>query len=212
MDKKNRAVVVYDLLFERYGDLNWWPAETPYEVIVGAVLTQNTTWTNVEKAIAGFNGDLHPELILNTDIDALKEIIKPAGFANQKSAYLQAVTRWFMRYNFEVEAVSSEPLEKMRTELLAVQGVGQETADAILLYAFGFPTFVIDKYTMRLCERLPLEAGKTYGQVKNFFESNLTESVPLYNNYHALIVMQCKDHCRKSPNCEDCPLMDMCQF
>jgi len=195
-----------------YGDLNWWPAKTPYEVIAGAILTQNTTWRNVEKAIANFGDRLTPEFIAGVDFAELTEIIKPAGFFNQKAKYLKSVSLWFAGYNYDVPAVKKEPLVKLRTELLSVKGVGQETADAILLYAFNFRSFVVDAYTFRLCSRYPVNAGNSYREVKNYFEANLPESTEIYNNYHALIVNNAKDHCRKNdPCCDICPLGESCK-
>ena len=203
---------IYDALLARYGDLNWWPAETPYEVIVGAVLTQNTAWGNVEKAIANFGGNLTPEIVMHADHNRLAEIIRPAGFFNQKAAYLKAVTQWYAGYGFDVLSVRNQTMEKLRAELLAVKGVGRETADSILLYAFGFPAFVIDAYTMRLCERIPINAGKGYEAVKAYFESAIPRDAKIYNNYHALIVINGKNHCRKKPVCSGCPLGGLCQL
>jgi endonuclease-3 related protein len=137
---------IYRALFARYGNLRWWPAKTPYEVIVGAILTQNTAWGNVEKAIANFAGDLSPQRVVGLDLETLIEIIRPAGFFNQKAAYLREVTAWFGKYGFNATAVRKLPLEQIRAELLSVRGVGNETADSILLYAFGFPSFVVDAY------------------------------------------------------------------
>ena len=157
---KDRLETVYKKLLARYGELNWWPAKTSYEVIVGAVLTQNTAWSNVEKAIANFGGGLSPDAVLKAGLAELSELIRPAGYYNQKAIYLKTVTEWFGRYGFDAAAVRREPLEKLRAELLGTKGAGPETADSILLYAFGFPTFVVDAYTVRLCDRYPLEAGK----------------------------------------------------
>jgi len=201
---------IYEMLLAHYGELHWWPAKTPYEVIVGAVLTQNTAWGNVEKAIANFDGNLTPEDVANTDTEELVEIIRPTGFFNQKAVYLKAVTTWFARYGYDVPTVQRVPLEKLRSELLSIRGVGQETADSILLYAFGFPTFVVDAYTHRLCGRCPIEAGKNYVTVKAYFERHLPQSVKFYNNFHALIVVNAKEHCRKKPSCDGCPLGDEC--
>jgi endonuclease-3 related protein len=201
---------IYHALSERYGNLKWWPAKTPYEVIVGAILTQNTAWGNVEKAIANFAGDLSPECVTNLDTDALIEIIRPAGFFNQKAVYLKAVTAWFGRYDFDVSSVRKLPLAQTRAELLSIKGVGNETADSILLYAFGLPSFVVDAYTMRLLSRLPIDAGRKYENVKGYFESNLPRGVEIYNNFHALIVVNAKEHCRKKPVCKGCPLSGVC--
>jgi endonuclease-3 related protein len=197
---------IYDALLARYGNLNWWPANTPYEVIVGAVLTQNTAWGNVEKAIANFDGDLSPERVMSLNMNALIDIIRPAGFFNQKAAYLKEVTTWFGRYGFDVSVMRKLPLAQVRAELLSVKGIGRETADSILLYAFGFPSFVIDAYTMRLLSRLPVDAGSGYEMVKAYFESSLPHDAKIYNNFHALIVVNAKEHCRKKPVCKGCPL------
>jgi endonuclease-3 related protein len=197
---------LYKTLLRRYGNPRWWPAKTPYEVIVGAVLTQNTAWGNVEKAIANFGGKLSPERVLRASHAKLAALIRPAGFFNQKAAYLKAVTGWFAGYGFDTEAARREPLEKLRGELLSTKGVGPETADSILLYALGLPSFVVDAYTVRLCGRYPIAAGKGYGAVKAYFESNIPKSVEIYNNFHALIVVNAKEHCRKKPVCEGCPL------
>jgi len=204
-------MTIYNRLESHYGNLNWWPASSPYEVIVGAILTQNTNWTNVEKALANFNGDITPKRILSLDQDELKALIRPAGFFNQKSVYLTAVTQWFARYDFDVTKVQGQPLETVRTELLAVHGIGNETADSILLYAFDFPTFVIDKYTQRFCQRFPLDAGRNYMSVKAYFEANLPRDTALFNNYHALIVINAKEHCSSKKHCDGCPLGAYCQ-
>ena len=202
---------MYNKFLAHYGDLKWWPAGTPYEVMIGAVLTQNTAWSNVEKAIANFNNNLSPEFVLESNLEELANIIRPAGFFNQKAGYLKTVTEWFAKYNFDVPTVQQEPLEMLRTDLLALKGVGRETADSILLYAFGFPTFVVDAYTMRLCGRIPIEAGNNYEAVKAYFENNVPKVIKTYNNYHALIVINGKDHCRKKPLCDGCPLYDICK-
>jgi endonuclease-3 related protein len=205
-----KLTLIYETLLAHYGEPNWWPTETPYEVMVGAVLTQNTAWGNVEKAIKGFGGKLSPEAVLDADLADLTETIRPAGFFNQKAACLKAVTEWYGKYGFDVPTVKREPLAKVRVELLSTKGVGRETADSILLYAFGFPTFVVDAYTNRLCERYPIEAGKGYESVKAYFEGNLERSAEVYNNFHALIVINAKEHCRKKPLCDDCPLAETC--
>ena len=208
---KHTLLEVYNRLLSYYGDPHWWPAETPYEVIVGAVLTQNTAWSNVEKAIANFGDNLSSEFVSTLLHCELAEIIRPAGFFNQKAGYLQEITRWFGQYKYNVDAVRECPLEQIRPELLAVKGVGRETADSILLYAFGFPTFVVDAYTMRLIERLPLDAGRDYETVKAYFEQHIPRDAELYNIYHALIVLNGKDFCRKKPMCGDCPLTEICE-
>jgi len=201
---------IYNKLLARYGDLHWWPASSPYEVIVGAVLTQNTAWGNVEKAIANFGDSLSQETVAGLDMDALVELIRPSGFFNQKAVYLKEVTSWFLKYEYSVEKVKHHPLEKIRRELLAVKGVGKETADSIPLYAFDCPTFVVDAYTKRLFERLSFDVNLDYDSIKSYFESRLEPDVKLYNNLHAMIVINAKEHCRNKPSCADCPLVEEC--
>ncbi|MDR1572588.1 MAG: endonuclease III domain-containing protein [Clostridiales Family XIII bacterium] len=201
---------IYEALHARYGELRWWPARTPYEVMVGAVLTQNTAWVNVEKAIANFGERLSPEAVAEAGIAELAETIRPAGFFNQKAAYLKELTAWYARYGYDAPSVQREPLAKLRAELLSTKGIGRETADSVLLYAFGFPTFVVDAYTVRLCDRYPIEAGKGYEAVKACFEGNVERSVGVYNNFHALIVANAKAHCRKRPVCGGCPVAEAC--
>jgi len=208
--KRLEPQIIYDLLYARYGDLNWWPARTAYEVIIGAVLTQNTAWVNVEKAIANFGGGLSPHMIANMDIQDLEDAIRPAGFFRQKARYVRNVMEWFAGYGYDADVVRRGDAGKLRTELLNVKGVGRETADAVLLYAFGLPTFVVDAYTVRMCERLPLPAGENYEAVKAFFEAQLPVDTQLYKNYHAMIVVNGKHFCKKKPACTGCPLADVC--
>jgi endonuclease-3 related protein len=203
-------LTIYDRLYACYGDLHWWPAQTAYEVMLGAILTQNTAWSNVEKALANFGGDLSPETVTGLDDATLTEKIRPAGFFQQKAQYLRAVTAWFAQYGYDEAAVCRQPLAKIRAELLAVRGVGPETADSILLYAFGYPTFVVDAYTVRLCARYPLPAGHGYAAVKACFETGLPADTALFQNFHALIVTNAKNCCRKNPVCSECPLESTC--
>lgn len=203
---------IYKSLYEHYGDLHWWPAETSFEVMVGAILTQNTAWSNVEKALARFDGDLSPQRLAQMPIEDLQEIIRPAGFYRQKASYLKALTGWFMDYDCDPDQVRTRTLADLRTELLEVRGVGNETADSILLYAFHFPTFVVDAYTMRLFNRIPVDGGKTYMEVKHFCEEKLPRDAEVYNHFHALIVQNGKDHCKKKPDCKGCPLAEFCEY
>jgi len=208
--KSKNLLKIYERLLNHYGDPRWWPGDTPYEVITGAVLTQNTAWNNVQKALANFGDKLTPQYVAALNAEELAAIIRPAGFYNQKADYLLEITHWFKRYGYDARAVSELPLRQTRAELLALRGIGRETADAILLYAFGFPTFVVDAYTMRLIERLPLPAGRDYESVKAYFEQNLPNEAALFNTYHALIVLNGKKHCRKKPLCAGCPLGQIC--
>jgi len=204
---KNTLIEIYETLNSHYGDLHWWPARTPFEVIIGAVLTQNTAWSNVERAIKNFKDNLSPDFITKAELTTLAEIIRPSGYYHQKAGYLKSVTEWYSKYDYDVQNVQSEPLGRLRDELLRVKGVGPETADSILLYAFGFPTFVVDAYTMRLCERYPLPVERNYASVKAYFENNIPQSVYIYNQFHALIVINGKEHCGKRVMCSGCPLL-----
>lgn len=179
--------------------------------MVGAILTQNTAWGNVEMAMARFEGNLSPKFVRDIEIETLKEIIRPSGFFNQKAVYLKSLTSWYSKYSFDARQVRREPMARIRKELLAVKGVGPETADSILLYAFDFPSFVVDAYTTRLCERYPLDAGKNYKAMKQYFEYTFLPDATLYNSLHALVVTHAKTHCRKTPICAGCPLEEMCE-
>lgn len=201
---------IYENLRSGYGDIGQWPADTVYEIMVGAILTQNTAWTNVEKAICNFAGDLTPQRIQTLPQEELEALIRPAGFFRQKALYLKNLTDWYAFYKFNPEAVQREPMEKLRKELLDLKGVGPETADAILLYAFEFPTFVVDAYTKRLFSRYPVEAGKSYKEIKTYVEDRLPRDTMVYNRFHALIVHHAKEHCKKKPVCEGCPLRASC--
>ena len=203
---------IYQSLYKHYGDLHWWPADSPYEVMVGAILTQNTVWSNVEMAISNFEGKLSPEYILSISEEQLIDLIRPAGFFNQKSRYLVNVTEWFKQYQFDTEQVKQIPFDPLRKELLAIKGVGKETADSILLYAFGYPTFVIDAYTYRVCERYGVTDSKNYDSVKQLFEEAIEKDVDVYNAYHAMVVMNAKEFCRKKPKCDGCPLYAKCNY
>ena len=178
--------------------------------MTGAVLTQNTAWTNVEKAIAHFGDGLSPHVVASIDEESLRDIIRPAGSFTRKARCLKALTDWYALYGYDAEQVRRQPMAMLRGELLALKGIGPETADSILLYAFGFSSFVVDAYTMRLCGRYPLDAGEDYHGVKSFFERYLERDVLLYNRFHALIVINAKAHCRKKPLCAGCPLYDSC--
>ena len=200
---------IYEKLFEFYGPQHWWPAEDKEEIIIGAVLTQNTAWKNVEKAIQNLKAKNLCSLaaIFETDIEELKDAIKPAGFFNQKSIYLKNISRFFKEEG-GVEKLSNFQTEKLRKKLLNVKGIGKETADSILLYAFQRPIFVIDAYTKRLAERHKLTEKLDYDSLQRLFTNNLPKDHQLFNEYHALIVKNAKEFCRKKPDCKNCPLKE----
>jgi endonuclease-3 related protein len=200
----------YRRLYAAFGPQHWWPAETPFEVAVGAVLTQNTAWTNVERAIANLRGRelLAPAALAALDPAELAEPIRPAGYFNIKARRLQALCRFVLdELGGDITALAHWELAEARRALLTVNGVGEETADSILLYACGHAVFVVDAYTRRIFERLGLLApGLAYREVQAAFQEALPTDMALYNEYHALIVALGKDYCRPRPACEACPL------
>lgn len=200
----------YRRLLARFGPQHWWPGETPFEVIVGAILTQNTNWGNVEKAIANLKlaDVLEPRKLLALDPSTLARLIRPAGFFNVKTKRLRSFLAWFVEtHDGDVERMRRRPLAALREELLAVKGVGRETADSILLYAVGLPSFVVDAYTYRVLRRHGLIAEDAdYDEMKALFEDNLKRDARLYNEYHALLVAAGKHHCKPKPVCTGCPL------
>jgi len=203
---------IYERLLSFYGPQNWWPAETPFEVVVGAILTQNTAWRNVEKAIENLKreGILDPERILKTSDDVLRELIRPAGFYNQKLQRLKRVCKLIVDSG-GLEELFKLPLDELRSVLLSVKGIGPETADAIILYAANKPTFVVDRYTHRVFTRLGLWKGKyDYEGIKELVETEIPPNVSVYKEFHALIDEHAKRICRKKPFCSSCPLRDVC--
>ncbi|ATX81694.1 DNA-3-methyladenine glycosylase III [Mariprofundus ferrinatatus] len=203
---------VYDTLFTAYGPQHWWPAEKPFEVMVGAILTQNTNWRNVEKAIANLKAEkmLDYASIASSNREKLAELIRPSGFFNQKSERLQQFSIFYMQHG-KTGGLKKWPKSSLRKKLLGVPGIGPETADSILLYALDKPVFVVDAYTRRIFTRLGLLPEKIdYDGIQVFFENRLTPALSLYQEYHALIVEHAKRHCQTKPLCEDCPLGNHC--
>ncbi|MFH0862818.1 MAG: endonuclease III domain-containing protein [Candidatus Altiarchaeota archaeon] len=210
---RNRLMRVYGMLREAYGPRHWWPADTPFEVCVGAILTQSASWTNVEKAIANLKeaGLLSPSGILKTENRKLARLIRPSLYYNVKARKLKEFARFLSGFGGRVEGMAEAPTEELRGELLAVWGIGPETADSILLYALGRPTFVVDAYTRRIFSRLGMVGeGSSYDGVKAFFEGNLPRDAALYNEYHALIVEHGKVACRTRERCDGCCLGRIC--
>lgn len=201
---------IYKLLFERFGPQHWWPGDTKDEIIVGAILTQNTNWQNVEKAI----GNLKKASLMSLDKlysieqSQLAELIRPAGYYNIKAKRLRNFLNWFFEnYNGSLAEIEATDTQTLRTELLAINGIGRETADSILLYAFERSVFVVDAYTYRVAVRHQLiELECDYEQLRSFFEDNLDNDAKLFNEYHALLVRTGKEFCRPKARCADCPL------
>jgi len=206
-----RLFEIYNRLFARFGPQRWWPAETALETIVGTVLTQNTAWRNVEKAIAHLHArNLLDLFALNDVADAdLADAIRPSGFFNLKTRRLKALVGWIVRrHGGSLERMFSEETATLREELLTVDGIGPETADSILLYAGQKPIFVVDAYTRRIFLRHGFVSEEDdYSAIQRIFMKNLPHDAALFNEYHALIVRTAKDYCKKyEPNCNACPL------
>jgi len=205
---------VYQSLFKKYGEQKWWPADSPFEVMVGAILTQNTAWLNVERALDNLKhaNVLTPQKIIESNHDALAQWLKPSGYFNIKAKRLKQFCEWYVEQN-EYAGLKQNHSIKLREMLLSVNGVGPETADDILLYAFNRKIFVIDAYTRRIFSRLDLvDASLDYEALRSVFETELeSESAALFNEYHALIVLHAKEVCKKKPVCEACCLQMDCK-
>jgi endonuclease-3 related protein len=203
---------IYNHLLAYFGLQHWWPGDSPFEIMVGAVLTQNTNWSNVEKAIANLKaaGLLAPAALAALPAAELAELIRPAGYHNLKAARLKNLFV-LIEEQGGVEALLEQPTATLRELLLGVKGIGPETADSIVLYAAGRPVFVVDAYTHRILFRHGLISEDCdYFQMQELFMDNLEEDAALFNEYHALIVRVGKEFCRKStPKCSDCPLAEL---
>lgn len=201
---------IFELLFERFGPQHWWPGETKDEIITGAILTQNTNWQNVEKAVLNLKKAFLMSLdkLYSLRQEQLAELIRPAGYYNIKAKRLAAFLKWlFEQHNGRLSEIESMKTETLRQELLQINGIGRETADSILLYAFERPVFVVDAYTYRIATRHQLiEPECDYEQLRSLFEDNLEDDVKLFNEFHALLVRTGKDFCRPKARCAGCPL------
>ena len=207
---------IYHRLLSCYGPQHWWPAEDAFEVVVGAILTQSAAWTNVEKAISNLKaaGALTAAALLAIPSDRLAALIHPCGYYNAKAKKLRAfVQRLESGYGGDLERLFALDTIELRQELLAVHGIGEETADSIILYAARKPVFVIDAYTRRILRRLALApSSDSYGAFQALFTENLPQDEGLYDEYHALLVRHGKEVCRKAPRCPICCLRDVCRY
>ncbi len=201
---------VYAALRKSFGHQKWWPGDTPFEVMVGAILTQNTAWANVEKAILNLKRSrkLSFEALRRVPAKQLSQMIRPAGYFNVKADRLKCFMDFLHREcRGDLSELKRKTTPVLREKLLAVKGIGPETADSILLYALGKTSFVIDAYTKRIFSRHGLARDhETYERWREIFMRALPENRDLYNDFHAQIVRTGKDHCRKVPRCEKCPL------
>jgi len=222
---------LYVKLSKKFGNLNWWPidkryheivgSDSRYEIIVGAILTQNTNWPNVEKALKNLKSEkmLDIKKISEINIEYLKKLIKPSGFFNQKAKRLKNLSLYIKNsYNCDLNKFFNKDLQDIRKELLTLNGIGPETADSILLYAGNKPIFVVDAYSKRICERLPLCKNLNYDEIQNYFQNELLktyhkdEITKIYNELHALIVNLAKKYCKKKPDCDKCFIKTDCAY
>ena len=193
-----------------HGTTHWWPGDTPFEICLGAILTQNTAWTNVEKAIINLKRGklLTPRKLLAADMESLELALRPSGYFRQKALRVRLFTQYLVdHYGGSVARMAKRPLGELRPELLALNGIGPETADDILLYACEKPVFVVDAYTRRIFSRhglVPKDIG--YEDLRTFFERNLEKDTGYFKEYHGLIIWTGKDFCKTKPNCAGCPL------
>ncbi len=207
---------IYHQLMRRYGPQHWWPAHEPFEVIVGAILTQSAAWGNVEKAISNLKAAkaLSPEALRRLSLSKLATLIHPCGYYNAKALKLKSFAQWLGEYyNDNLSQLFANNIEHLRQQLLSIHGIGQETADSIILYAAHKPIFVIDAYTRRIINRLGLAPNShSYTAYQTLFMENLPSDVRLFNEYHALLVCLAKNVCRNHPLCQQCCLNNICHF
>jgi len=196
---KSDLIEIYNKLLDQFGHKKWWPADTPFEVVVGAILTQQTKWENVEKAIRNLkeNRLMAEEPLAIAKIENLEDLVRCTGFFRQKAKRLKAVSTFF----YENPYILDKPVEELRETLLSLNGIGKETADSIVLYAANKPKFVIDAYTKRICSCVGIDGD--YGALQSLFESSIPKDVPLYKEFHALIVEYGKQFCGKK-RCSEC--------
>ncbi len=206
---------IYSALFQSFGPQHWWPGETPFEVMIGAILTQQTAWKNVEIAIGNLKEAnlLDVEPLHKASIKRIEEVVRPTGFYRQKSKSVKNFINFLMEeYQGDLEKMFGEDGQELRKKLLSVKGIGYETADSILLYACEKPFFVVDAYTKRALRRLEMIETDSYEQIRTFFEDSLPRNLDLYKEFHALLVELGKRYCRPKPICEECPLNGICPY
>jgi endonuclease-3 related protein len=207
---------IYHRLIDYYGPQHWWPAQEPFEVIVGAILTQSAAWLNVEKAIANLKTAraLSPKALRQLSLPELATLIRPCGYYNSKSLKLKVLADWLgEHYDDNLDRLFANGIEHLRQQLLSIHGIGEETADSIILYAANKPIFVIDAYTRRIFSRVGLAPeSNSYTAYQSLFMNHLPADAELFNEYHALLVCLAKTVCRKQPLCRQCCLNDICHF
>ena len=204
---------LYQRMARHYGPTHWWPGDSPFEIAIGAILTQNTAWTNVERAIQNLKDQnlLSPQAILDAETPALEIALRASGYFRQKTKRLRIFSKHLMtHYDGKMVTMAKRPLEELREELLTLHGIGSETADDILLYACDHPVFVVDAYTRRILSRHGIVAPDIkYEALRATFEDHLSHDLHTFREFHGLIVFTAKDFCKTKPNCNGCPLVSL---
>jgi endonuclease-3 related protein len=203
--------LIHDKLFHHFGPQSWWPAETPFEMMIGSILVQNTSWLNVDKALLKLKPFLEPEQIENLPTDELALLIRSSGFFNIKAKRIKSYLEWFKTYDYDIDRIKKLDKQKLRADLLTVKGIGRETADVMLLYAFDTPVFVVDAYARRIFYRIGYDMPDSYDAFRKQVEKELPKDLNVYNEFHALLVEHAKEFCRVTPLCSGCPLYTICK-
>jgi endonuclease-3 related protein len=213
MNHRKELLTIYDALLKHFGHRGWWPADDPFEVVIGAILTQNVTWRNAKKAVDNMRDAdlLDPEKLYAAPVEKIAPLIRPSRFYNMKAVKIKNFMRFFKdEYDLDLDAMAREDTGVLREKLLDVKGLGKETVDSILLYACYKPAFVVDAYTKRIFARYGLiEPDADYDEIQAFFTGNLPEDIPLYNDFHAQIVHLGNAVCKTVPNCAGCPIREL---
>ena len=211
----DQLLTIFDRLLSCYGEQHWWPADDAFEMIIGAILTQSIAWNNVRKAIENLAsvGLLSPLQLRQVPVDELAEVIRPSGYFNVKAKKVKAFAEWLGdRHNDNLESLFAQDITTLRSELLGIYGIGEETADSIILYGARKPIFVIDVFTRRIITRLGFRVtGETYRAFQELFMKNLQKDEKMFNEYHALLVHHGKGICKKTPQCAGCCLSEFCR-
>lgn len=212
MKENINYIDLYKKLFRYYGPQGWWPAASDFQMMISAILVQRTNWKNVELALANLGNTITAGDLIRMEEAELAEKIRPSGFYRMKARKIRAWLHWFQKYDFSIDRVRKLKQDTLRQELLAVHGIGEETADAMLLYAFDKPGFIADNYARRLFTRIGYDIPKAYHAFKRQVEAVFPDELDRHQEFHALIVEHGKQYCKKVPSCKSCPLTTACRM
>ncbi|MFD1415540.1 endonuclease III domain-containing protein [Oceanobacillus jeddahense] len=212
MAEKLSYTELYRKLYQYYGPQEWWPSTSDFQMLISAILVQRTNWKNVELALTNLGEDIKAGELIQMEEAVLAEKIRPSGFYRMKAKKIKAWLHWFQKYSFHIKEVQKVDQAVLRKELLAIHGIGEETADAMMLYAFDKPGFIADNYAMRLFDRIGYCLPKTYHAFKTEVEKTFPHDLEMHQEFHALIVEHGKQYCKKTPLCENCPLVSVCRM